>query len=168
MLALMAVQRQTAASRSRRPWMREQHGVLGGEPMVTLSKEPSKSAQTPNLRASLGQVPWGVGFGLGLGQEPQLRQEPQALTREKKRKLTARRSASDAERFEAISQSKSFLVILLVAVTLKLLASIMKLIIEDGEVWREGWGFIGVQSGGQRRLCLISTENKLINYKKIR
>ncbi|WRX09789.1 hypothetical protein QQP08_002276 [Theobroma cacao] len=49
MLALMAVQRQTAASRSARPWMRGQQGVFGGVPTT------STLAHTPNLRVSLGQ-----------------------------------------------------------------------------------------------------------------
>ena len=106
MLALMAVQRQTAASRSKRPWMREQQGCTGGVPMVTLSKPPSRLAHTPNLRASLGHLPppldgEGVGFGFGLGEE----HEPQALTREKKRMLSAKKRASDADLFEAISQN---------------------------------------------------------------
>lgn len=112
MLALMAVQRQRAASRSARPSMREQHGVFGGVPMLTLSKEPSKSAHTPNLRASLGQVPLDVAFGFGLGEV----QVPQALTKAKKRRLRARKSGSDVERLEAISDTtKSFLVIVLLA-----------------------------------------------------
>ncbi|KAJ6715059.1 hypothetical protein OIU85_026552 [Salix viminalis] len=53
----MAVQRQTAASRSRRPSMTLQQGVTGGVPMVTLSNEPSKLAHTPNLSASFGHFP---------------------------------------------------------------------------------------------------------------
>ncbi|KAL4326151.1 hypothetical protein GQ457_11G022810 [Hibiscus cannabinus] len=101
-LALIAVQRQAAASRSARPWRREQHGRTGGEPMVALTK-PSTWAHTPSLRASLGHLPAGdgegVGFGFGLGEG----QEPQALTRQKKRMLTAKKRASDADVFEAIS-----------------------------------------------------------------
>ncbi|TYG58385.1 hypothetical protein ES288_D08G218000v1 [Gossypium darwinii] len=103
-LALIAVQRQTAASRSARPWRREQHGCTGGEPIVTLTK-PSTFAHTPNLRASLGHLPFaegdgnGVGFGLGFGEG----QESQALTREKKRMLSAKKRASDADLFEAVS-----------------------------------------------------------------
>ena len=117
MLALMAVQRQTAASRSKRPWMREQQGCTGGVPMVGLSKPASRSAHTPNLRASLGHLPppdgdgvgvgfgegvgFGFGFGFGLGEG----QEPQALTREKKRMFSAKKRASDADLFEAISKT---------------------------------------------------------------
>ncbi|KAK1564543.1 hypothetical protein Q3G72_005415 [Acer saccharum] len=151
MLALIAVQRQTAASRSTRPWMRVQHGVTGGVPRVTLSRELSTLAHKPILRASLGHEAEGLGLGLGLGlgfgfgfgfgfglglglglgfgfglglglglgegQEP-VRvqgfgfglgegQEPvrvQALTKAKKRMLSARKRASDAELFEPISQ----------------------------------------------------------------
>ena len=77
--------------------------------MVRLSKPPSRLAHTPNLRASLGHLPppdgdgEGVGFGLGFGLGE--RQEPQALTREKKRMLSAKKRASDADLFEAISQT---------------------------------------------------------------
>ncbi|KAL4354457.1 hypothetical protein GQ457_06G033140 [Hibiscus cannabinus] len=99
MLALMAVQRQTAASRSTRPWRREQHGCTGGEPTVALTKF-STLAHTPNLRASLGHLPRadgeGVGFGLVEGHELQ------ALPREKKRMLSAKKRAMEADLFEAI------------------------------------------------------------------
>ncbi|CAA6658023.1 unnamed protein product [Spirodela intermedia] len=54
MLALMAVQRHTAASRSTSPLMREQQGSLGGFPSFSLSRS-STFAHTPSLRASLGQ-----------------------------------------------------------------------------------------------------------------
>ncbi|KAK8587360.1 hypothetical protein V6N13_086348 [Hibiscus sabdariffa] len=104
-LALSAVQRQTAASRSARPWMREQHGCTGGEPTTTLTMF-STLAHTPNLRASLGHLPRidgvgvGLGFGLGLGLVEG--QELQALPREKKRMLSAKKRAMEADRFEAI------------------------------------------------------------------
>ena len=110
MLALMAVQRQTAASRSRRPWMTLQQGFTGGVPTVTLSNEPSKSAHTPNLSASFGHFPpegfgVGVGVGLDLGGGGQLLLL--AVTREKKRRLTARKRASDVVLLEAIEESSS-------------------------------------------------------------
>ncbi|KAI3468922.1 hypothetical protein Pfo_025585 [Paulownia fortunei] len=57
-LALMAVQRQTAASRSAKPSMSVQHGVLGGVPTTRRTKSFSKLAQTPNLRVSLGHFPF--------------------------------------------------------------------------------------------------------------
>ena len=47
-----------------------QQGFTGGLPTVTLSNEPSKSAHTPNLSASLGHFPpegLGVGVGVGVG-----------------------------------------------------------------------------------------------------
>ena len=70
-LALMAVQRQMAASRSARPFKRVQQGAVGGVPMTTPTNPPSKFAQTPNLRVSLGHLPLeagvGVGFGFGFG-----------------------------------------------------------------------------------------------------
>ncbi|KAK8703224.1 hypothetical protein V6N13_021549 [Hibiscus sabdariffa] len=101
MLALMAVQRQTAASRSTRPWRSEQHGITGGEPTVALTKL-STFAHTPNLRASLGHLPRadgvGVGFGFGLVEG----QELQALPREKKRMLSAKKRAMEADLLDAI------------------------------------------------------------------
>ncbi|GMJ15067.1 hypothetical protein HRI_005175900 [Hibiscus trionum] len=106
-LALSAVQRQTAASRSARPWIREQHGCTGGEPTTTLTKL-STLAHTPSLRASLGHLPRadgvgvGFGFGLGLGLGLVEGQELQALPREKKRMLSAKKRAMEADLFEAI------------------------------------------------------------------
>lgn len=67
MLALSAVQRQTAASRSTKPSMRLQHGLTGGAPNVTFNKL-SALTQTPSFIVSFGHV-WmagGVGEG-GLG-----------------------------------------------------------------------------------------------------
>lgn len=68
-LALRAVQRQTAASRSTKPLMRLQHGVTGGVPRVTSFNKLSALTQTPSFMVSLGQVPVVVGGevgGLGL------------------------------------------------------------------------------------------------------
>ena len=64
-LALRAVQRQTAASRSTKPFMRLQHGVTGGVPRVTSFNKFRALTQTPSFKVSLGQVPVVVG-GLGL------------------------------------------------------------------------------------------------------
>lgn len=55
----MAVQRQAAASRSARPWMRLQQGLFGGVPTTRCTKSFNKLAHTPNLRVSLGQVAGG-------------------------------------------------------------------------------------------------------------
>ncbi|KAJ9549832.1 LOW QUALITY PROTEIN: hypothetical protein OSB04_022375 [Centaurea solstitialis] len=65
-LALMAVQRQTAASRSARPPIRVQQGVFGGVPTTRWTRSLSKLAQTPNLRVSFGQVGGLDGVGGGL------------------------------------------------------------------------------------------------------
>ena len=54
MLALRAVQRHTAASRSTRPFRSEQHGVTGGLPKVTFNNPFSTLAHTPSLSASRG------------------------------------------------------------------------------------------------------------------
>lgn len=66
-LALITVQRQTAASRSTRPWMRVQHGVFGGVPITTFTGplSLSKLAQTPSLRVSLGHRGCGAGCSEG-------------------------------------------------------------------------------------------------------
>lgn len=106
-LAFMAVQRQTAASRSVRPAMRVQHGVFGGVPTTTPSRPPSKSAHIPNFRASRGHVAFagvglGVGFGFGLGLGGLgVGQVPQEETRAKKRRLSKRKRAIDAELLES-------------------------------------------------------------------
>lgn len=72
--------------------------------MVTLSKPLSTLAHTPSLRASLGQeAPDGLGVGFGLGFGLGEGQEPQAVTRAKKRMLTARKRAIEAEALEPIS-----------------------------------------------------------------
>ncbi|KAK1305328.1 hypothetical protein QJS10_CPB11g00386 [Acorus calamus] len=102
-LALMAVQRQTAASRSTRPLRREQHGNLGGFPMTTFTK-PRTSAQTPSLRASLGHLPLDDGDGVGVGLEGVdgvdgvgVGQVPHEVTKAKKRRFTATKRAAEAE-----------------------------------------------------------------------
>ncbi|KAL5714300.1 hypothetical protein ACHQM5_016281 [Ranunculus cassubicifolius] len=60
-LALIAVHRQTAASRSTKPSMRLQQGVLAGVPTTRCTRSFNKLAQTPSFRVSLGQE--ALGFG---------------------------------------------------------------------------------------------------------
>lgn len=119
-LALRAVQRQTAASRSVSPSMREQHGVFGGVPMVIPINPPSKSAHTPSFRVSFGQVAWlglagggghgfafgggGGGFGLGVGQLPH------ALERVKKTRFSSKKRAMDDVFLQAIANPNKCLV----------------------------------------------------------
>ncbi|KAL5727860.1 hypothetical protein ACHQM5_001192 [Ranunculus cassubicifolius] len=67
MLALIAVHRHTAASRSAKPWRRLQQGVLEGVPITAPTNPPSKFAQTPSFRASLGQVLVEGVVGVGVG-----------------------------------------------------------------------------------------------------
>lgn len=63
-LALMAVQRHTAASRSISPCKTEQQGASGGFPTTVPTDPLSNLAQTPSFRASLGQLFTEViGFG---------------------------------------------------------------------------------------------------------
>lgn len=63
-LALMAVQRQSAASRSAKPSSNEQHLLETGEPTTTLTS-PRMSAQAPSFSVSLGHFPDGGGEGGG-------------------------------------------------------------------------------------------------------
>nr|DAD47824.1 TPA_asm: hypothetical protein HUJ06_017760 [Nelumbo nucifera] len=108
-LALMAVQRHAAASRSARSLMRLQHGRYGGVPTLTLTNL-STLAHTPSFKASLGQVPLAAGMGdvgvglIGCGFEG-LEQEPQADAKAKKTRLIERKRAIDAELLESISQT---------------------------------------------------------------
>lgn len=59
-LALMAVQRQSATSKSAKPPSRAQHLLDAGVPTLTLTS-PRRSTQTPSFSVSLGQC-----AGLGL------------------------------------------------------------------------------------------------------
>jgi len=78
-LALMAVQRQSAASKSAKSLIKAQQSLVGGVPIITFTS-PKTLAQTPSFRVSLGQVGdadggggqlgfgvGGVGFGVGVG-----------------------------------------------------------------------------------------------------
>jgi len=96
MLALIAVQRQTAASRSTSPWSTVQQGVSGGLPTTPPIAPLSNLAQTPSFRASLGQlfleiIGFGLGFGIGLGWTQVLH----PLARAKKRRLRKRKRTAD-------------------------------------------------------------------------
>lgn len=65
-LALMAVQRHTAASKSTKPSSNAQHLLDSGVPTTILTK-PRTSAQTPSLSVSLGQKGFAGGpFGGGI------------------------------------------------------------------------------------------------------
>jgi hypothetical protein len=97
-LALMAVQRQTAASRSARPPRRLQHGWAGTLPASPLMS-PSTLAHTPNLSVLTGHLLYdgvvgaggggdGTTGGDGVGHLPQA--QPQALAAVKKRRLSAK------------------------------------------------------------------------------
>ncbi|BFG31435.1 hypothetical protein CerSpe_177090 [Prunus speciosa] len=76
-LALMAVQRHTAASRSMRPKRPKrivQQGLTGTGP--TLTNPPSTSAQTPNCRAGLGNSIRGrVTVGIDKDKEKEIESE---------------------------------------------------------------------------------------------
>lgn len=99
-LALMAVQRHTAASRSTKPSRTLQQGNFGGWPILSLIKFRT-FAHTPSLSASWGQEPEegdGLGEGLGLpgggGHEVEETKE--------KRRFTERRRAVIAKALLAI------------------------------------------------------------------
>lgn len=119
-LALIAVQRQSAASRSTNPSIREQHGTTGGFPTLALIKL-STSAHTPSLSALIGQVvppPEEGGLGVGvlgagggghgaggggdLGFGGGLEQVSQHVANVKKRRLRARKRAMVEETFGAM------------------------------------------------------------------
>lgn len=97
--ALIAVQRQRAASTSASPFMRVQQGFFGILPILRPSKFPRTLAQTPNFSVSIGQVSFfgtyggggqeGLGFGGGFG----LGQVPQPETNVKKIRLKVRKRA---------------------------------------------------------------------------
>lgn len=65
-LALMAVQRQAAASRFTSPPKSLQHGFFGGVPPITPSNPPNTLPHTSSFRASLGQVPGFGGLNIGV------------------------------------------------------------------------------------------------------
>ncbi|KAK8957472.1 hypothetical protein KSP39_PZI000714 [Platanthera zijinensis] len=102
-LALKAVQRQTAASKSARPARREQQGCLGGLPRFRLMR-PSTSAHTPSLSASRGHRLFPDGGPVvgadgvdGVLLQPELqRQVPQELSTEKNRRLRMRKRENTA------------------------------------------------------------------------
>ncbi|TVU01622.1 hypothetical protein EJB05_52925, partial [Eragrostis curvula] len=93
----MAVQRQTAASRSTRPPSSEQHGSLWGRPTLT---RPSTLAHTFSFSASIGHFPcpWldGVGTtgGCGLGTTGPGQLYPQPCAAAVKTRLRARNRAN--------------------------------------------------------------------------
>ena len=99
-LALMAVQRQRAASKSAKPASKLQHLLVGGVP-TTMFTSPRRSAQTPSFNVSLGQeagvAGGGVGVGLGL-------HELQALVNVewKRREKTTRRAQIFLEAIAAV------------------------------------------------------------------
>ncbi|KAL3849089.1 hypothetical protein ACJIZ3_010971 [Penstemon smallii] len=60
-LALIAVHRHTAASRSTKFPISEQHGVVGGVPITSCTKSFNKLAHTPNFKVSIEHVAGGRG-----------------------------------------------------------------------------------------------------------
>jgi len=62
----MAVQRQSAASKSAKSLIKAQQSLEGGVPTITCTS-PKTLAQTPSFRMSLGQEPFGDGDGVGGG-----------------------------------------------------------------------------------------------------
>lgn len=107
MLALMAVQRHKAASRSARPSRRAQHGVTGGVPTTRCTKSFNKSTHTPSFRVSLGQLALGGGGLCGPGVQGTLF----ALAKAKKTILRVRRRPMLVEHLEAIFEHTSATVV---------------------------------------------------------
>lgn len=92
-LALMAVQRHAAASKSAKPSSTAQHLLEGGLPATRLTSPPRRSAHTPNLSVSLGQKGFAGGAlagGVGLGWHG-----PQALENVEKRRRESTKIAAE-------------------------------------------------------------------------
>lgn len=60
----MAVQRQSAASKSAKSLIKAQQSLVGGVPTIMFTS-PKTLAQTPSFRVSLGQEAGGGGVGVG-------------------------------------------------------------------------------------------------------
>ncbi|XP_039164915.1 uncharacterized protein LOC120291506 [Eucalyptus grandis] len=58
-LALMAVHRQRATSKSAKPSSNAQHGLDGGVPTTTLTTPPRRSTHAPSFSVSLGHAAGG-------------------------------------------------------------------------------------------------------------
>ncbi|URD96427.1 hypothetical protein MUK42_28977 [Musa troglodytarum] len=102
MLALMAVQRHTATSRSTSPSMRLQQGSLGGCATVALTRPLRTLAQAASLSVSRGHLAsppglGGTGLGVGVGLEHGL-----GFGVDGKRRLRVRKTAREAENLEAM------------------------------------------------------------------
>ncbi|KAL8114445.1 hypothetical protein AgCh_021340 [Apium graveolens] len=104
MLALMAVQRQSAASRLTRPSRRAQHGSVGGAPMTTFFTKLSTSAHTPNLRAFIVHFPAGATGVTGGGLVPG--QVLHELAKEKNRMLSVKNRTRETFLVDAISGTR--------------------------------------------------------------
>ena len=86
-LALMAVQRHAAASKSAKPSSTAQHLLEGGLPATRLTSPPRRSAHTPNLSVSLGQKGFAGGVLAPHG--------PQALENVEKRRRESTKIAAE-------------------------------------------------------------------------
>ncbi|GJR33503.1 hypothetical protein Tco_1209187 [Tanacetum coccineum] len=93
-LAFKAVQRQTAASRSRRPPRAEQQGWSGGFPRTVPTESLSNLAHIPSFKASLGQLPLGA-IGFSTAGTAGVWQVKHACVATKKRRLVARKRVLD-------------------------------------------------------------------------
>lgn len=116
-LALMAVQRQSAASKSAKPWSKAQHLLEGGVP-TTMFTSPSRSAQTPNFNVSLGQEAGFAGGGMGFGGL----HEWQALVNDKLERRREKTIRTAQVLLEAICSSGCFC------------------LVTEGICKRDGWG----------------------------
>ncbi|GJR33502.1 hypothetical protein Tco_1209186 [Tanacetum coccineum] len=93
-MTFQAVQRQTAASRSRRPPRAEQQGWSGGFPRTVPTESLSNLAHIPSFKASLGQLPLGV-IGFSTAGTAGVWQVKHACVATKKRRLVARKRVLD-------------------------------------------------------------------------
>ncbi|KAL3373484.1 hypothetical protein AABB24_005462 [Solanum stoloniferum] len=99
----MAVHKQTAASRSTSPWIKLQHGRVGGDP-TTIFTKLSTLAHTPSFKASIGHFPCHP--PPPLPESPPFPQVPQLsvpVTRAKNRRLSDKKRVIEAWFFKAMS-----------------------------------------------------------------
>ncbi|EYU20249.1 hypothetical protein MIMGU_mgv1a016339mg [Erythranthe guttata] len=100
-LALIAVQRQAATSKSASPSSTAQHfSPEGGAPITTFTS-PNRSAHTPSFSVSLGQkgftgATFGGGFGFGSGAGSSGSQVPHAVVKAAERKKDRIKTAAES------------------------------------------------------------------------
>ncbi|KAL1064569.1 hypothetical protein V6Z11_D13G222100, partial [Gossypium hirsutum] len=152
-LALMAVQRQRAASKSAKPWSKAQHLLEGGAP-TTMFTSPSRSAQTPSFNVSLGQeagFAGGGGHAAGGGMGFGGLHEWQALVNDKLKRRREKTVRTAQVLLEAICSSGCYC------------------LVTEGICKRDGWGEFRTRKTGflkKNFVRLLSWD--LIEWKRVK